>query len=488
MRLSEKLAAVEAVETANIVEAPLRSTRRSGPVRANRPKPVTTSKQRSDATDWAEAKRTVREMVLTELGQRAGNLTGEALAHEVRKLLDDIVKREEVAISPIERRNFVNEVIQDTLGYGPLEPLLSDATVTEIMCNAHDDVWVERGGRLERVDVAFADEGQYRWVIEKIAASVGRRIDEGSPMVDARLPDGSRVNAVIPPLAMHAPALTIRKFPSDPLRVQDLINLGTMNMDLALLLEGCVRGRLNMVLSGGTGTGKTTVLNVLSGFVPEDERIITIEDTAELQLQQPHVVSLESRPANMEGAGEISIRDLVRNALRMRPNRIIVGECRGAEALDMLQAMNTGHEGSLTTVHSNSPRDALRRLETMVRMAGHELPMRAIREQLQSAIDVIIQLERLPNGKRIISAVTEVQGLEGDTVLLQDVFAVRDGVLAPTGLRPRFLDRLRDENIEVPARIFRSEQIAAASSDSEQRGRFRRVPSTRDLAEPERAR
>ena len=486
MRLSERLASVEAVDTANSVEAPVRTTRRSGPVRAARPKVAAQSK-RTDATEWAAAKRTVRELVLADLGQRAGNLTGEALAHEVRKLLDDIVKREEVSVSPLERRNFVNEVIQDTLGYGPLEPLLADTTVTEIMCNAHDDVWVERGGRLEQVDVAFADEGQYRWVIEKIAGSVGRRIDEGSPMVDARLPDGSRVNAVIPPLAMHAPALTIRKFAADPLRVQDLINLGTFTVDLSVLLEACVRGRLNIVLSGGTGTGKTTALNVLSGFVPEDERIITIEDTAELQLQQPHVVSLESRPANIEGAGEISIRDLVRNALRMRPNRIIVGECRGPEALDMLQAMNTGHEGSLTTVHSNSPRDALRRLETMVLMSGHDLPVRVIREQLASALDVIIQLDRLPSGKRVVSAVTEIQGLEGDTVLLQDVFTLRDGALVATGLRPRFLDRLRDEHIEVPARLFRMEPLSAAPATNEPRGRFRRVPSARDLAEPERA-
>jgi pilus assembly protein CpaF len=259
-------------------------------------------------------------------------------------------------------------------------------------------------------------------------------------------------------------------------------------MDLSVLLEACVRGRLNIVLSGGTGTGKTTALNVLSGFVPEDERIITIEDTAELQLQQPHVVSLESRPANIEGAGEISIRDLVRNALRMRPNRIIVGECRGAEALDMLQAMNTGHEGSLTTVHSNSPRDALRRLETMVLMSGHDLPVRVIREQLSSALDLIIQLDRLPNGRRVVSAVTEIQGLEGDTVLLQDVFALRDGTLMPTGLRPRFLERLREADVEVPARLFRMEPLTAADTPTESRGRLRRIPSARELAEPERAR
>ena len=309
-------------------------------------------------------------------------------------------------------------------------------------------------------------------------------MDEVCPMVDARLPDGSRVNAVLPPLALRAPALTIRKFAADPLRVQDLINLGSMTMDLALLLEACVRGRLNIVLSGGTGTGKTTALNVLSGFVPDDERVSTIEDTAELQLQQPHVVSLESRPANVEGAGEVSIRDLVRNALRMRPTRIIVGECRGAEALDMLQAMNTGHEGSLTTVHANSPRDALRRLETMVLMSGHDLPVRVIREQLSSAIDVIVQLQRMPDGRRIVSEVTEVQGLEGDTVLLQDVFTSTHGEVAPTGLRPRFLDRLRGEGIEVPAKVF---QAPARPAEATSRSRLRPL-SARELAEPERAR
>jgi len=471
MRLSDRLAAAEHVDEPEVEAAPSR----------------TKAPRRRQATVWDDSKRKVRQLVLTELGAKASSLSGEALAAEVRTMLDEIVQREELNISPNDRRTFVTEVISDTLGYGPLDPLLQDASITEIMCNAHDDIWIERLGRLHRVETAFADEAQYRWVIEKIAGSVGRRVDEGSPMVDARLPDGSRVNAVLPPLAVHAPALTIRKFAADPLRVQDLINLGTMSMDMALVLEACVRGRLNVVLSGGTGTGKTTALNVLSGFIPEDERIITIEDTAELQLQQPHVVSLESRPANTEGAGEISIRDLVRNALRMRPNRIIVGECRGAEALDMLQAMNTGHEGSLTTVHANSPRDALRRFETMVLMAGHELPMRAIREQLASAIDVIIQLQRHPDGHRVVSEVTEVQGLEGDVVLLQELFALHGGSLAPTGLRPRFLDRLQAEGIDVPARAFQPrEREVLAGNDP--RGRLRRLPSAHDLAEPERAR
>jgi pilus assembly protein CpaF len=481
VKLSEKLAVLEDVEPVEEVGA-----RRRGPLEASKPVPKRrAARPRRSASSWEESKKQVRARVLAEVGERAGVLSGDELAAEVRRVLDRIVAADEVEVSPLERRAFVGEVLQDTLGFGALEPLLQDATVTEIMCNAHDDIWVERNGRIEHAPVAFDDEAQYRWVIEKIAASVGRRVDEGSPMVDARLPDGSRVNAVLPPLALDAPALTIRKFSADPFRVQDLIRFGTMTMDLALVLEACVRGRLNVLLSGGTGTGKTTALNVLSGFVPENERIITIEDTAELQLQQPHVVRLESRPANVEGAGEVSIRDLVRNALRMRPNRIIVGECRGAEALDMLQAMNTGHEGSLTTVHANSPRDALRRLETMVLMAGYDLPIRAVREQVASAIDVIVQLERLPDGRRIVSEVTEVQGLEGDTVLLQALFAARDGHVEATGLRPRFLDRIADEGIEVPARVFQARTVASAPSS---RARTVVVPAARDLADPERSR
>jgi pilus assembly protein CpaF len=480
VKLSEKLAVLEDVEPA---PSP---TRRRSPLEAKASAPKKRAGRRT-STSWEDAKRQVRARVLAEVSASGASLSGDDLATEVRRVLDRIVGADEDEVSPLERRAFVSEVLQDTLGYGALEPLLQDTSVTEIMCNAHDDIWVERNGRIEHASVAFDDESQYRWVIEKIAASVGRRVDEGSPMVDARLPDGSRVNAVLPPLAIHAPALTIRKFAAEPYRVQDLIRFGTMSLDLSLVLEACVRGRLNVLLSGGTGTGKTTALNVLSGFVPADERIITIEDTAELQLQQPHVVSLESRPANVEGAGEVTIRDLVRNALRMRPNRIIVGECRGPEALDMLQAMNTGHEGSLTTVHANSPRDALRRLETMVLMAGYDLPIRAVREQVASAIDLIVQLERLPDGRRIVSEVTEVQGLEGDTVLLQALFASRDGEVEPTGLRPRFLERLADAGIELPARAFQSRGGRGPSTEVI-RARAPRVPSVHELAEPERAR
>jgi pilus assembly protein CpaF len=351
---------------------------------------------------------------------------------------------------------------------------------------------VEKAGRIEPTDLAFTDEVQYRQVIEKIVSAVGRRIDESSPMVDARLPDGSRVNAIIPPLAIHGSVLTIRKFSADPYTVKDLINFGTFTLDLAVVMEACVRGKLNVLVSGGTGTGKTTNLNVLSSFVPDGERIITIEDSAELQLQQPHVINLESRPPNAEGVGEVRIRDLVKNSLRMRPDRIIVGEVRGAEALDMLQAMNTGHEGSMTTVHANSPRDALSRLETMVMMAGFDLPVRAIREQVNAAIDVIMHLDRLSDGRRVVTTVTEVQGLEGDTILLQDVFKWRHtpatngkpgGELGATGLRPKFLDRLADHGIEVPAKTFRSSPAPRAVAERPPRNA--RVPDASELAEKE---
>jgi pilus assembly protein CpaF len=384
--------------------------------------------------------------------------------------------------------------VQDTLGYGPLDPLLADETITEVMCNAFDDIWVERKGVIEPVKSSFTDDAHYRQVIEKIVSAVGRRIDESSPMVDARLPDGSRVNAIVPPLAVHGAVLTIRKFSKDPYTVQDLINFGTMNLQISQVMEACVRGKLNIVVSGGTGTGKTTNLNVLSSFIPQNERIITIEDSHELQLQQPHVVNLEARPPNAEGQGEVRIRDLVKNSLRMRPDRIIVGEVRGGEALDMLQAMNTGHEGSMTTVHANTPRDALSRLETMVLMAGYDLPIRAIREQIVSALHLIVQVDRVPDGRRVVTAVTEVQGMEGEVVLLQDLFHYRtmlsdgskpSGALVATGLRPKLVDRLEALDIEVPAKVFRP---PAPEPVHASRGRKPRLPSARELAEPERAR
>jgi pilus assembly protein CpaF len=489
MKLSEKLAALEEEErkhaaTTDLAARPSRAKAKTRPAAA---------KSKRDSASWDESKRKVRQLVLAEVAPKMGKLRGEALTNEVKTALDKILQRQDVQVSPLERRKFVQEVIQDTLGYGPLDPLLQDPGVTEIMCNSHDEIWVEREGRIEPTDLSFGDEVQYRQVIEKIVSAVGRRIDESSPMVDARLPDGSRVNAIIPPLAIHGSVLTIRKFSADPYTVKDLINFGTFTLDLAVVMEACVRGKLNILVSGGTGTGKTTNLNVLSSFVPDGERVITIEDSAELQLQQPHVINLESRPPNAEGSGEVRIRDLVKNSLRMRPDRIIVGEVRGAEALDMLQAMNTGHEGSMTTVHSNSPRDALSRLETMVLMSGYDLPVRAIREQVNAAIDVIMHLDRMSDGRRVVTSVTEVQGLEGDTILLQEIFrwkpgtAGRPGELVATGLRPKFLDKLAEAGIEVPAKVFHTAK-ARPVADRADRGRNSRVPTASELAEPERAR
>jgi pilus assembly protein CpaF len=415
---------------------------------------------------WEASKRKVRQLVLADMTPKMAHLPVDALAGEIRETLDVILERNDVTISPLERRKFVEEIIQDTLGYGPLDPLLRDPSVTEIMCNAFNEIWVERAGVLEMVDARFGDDDQYRRVIDRIVAGVGRRLDEASPMVDARLSDGSRVNAIIPPLAIHAPVLTIRKFAAQALEIKDLINLGTLTLDASVVLEACVRGKLNLLVSGGTGSGKTTLLNVLSSFIPEGERIITIEDAAELQLQQPHVVSLEVRPPNIEGVGEVLARDLVRNSLRMRPDRVIVGECRGAEALDMLQAMNTGHEGSMSTAHANNPRDALSRLETMVLMAGFDLPLRAVREQIVSALDVIVHMERGHDGRRVVTAISEIQGLEGDVVLLQEVFTNRLGDgrgeprLVATGLRPRFADYLEQRGIHLPASVFRAQPPA----------------------------
>ncbi len=493
MKLSEKLAALELEESKREAEAPTAPTAKPGVAKRARP-----SKARGSSS-WDATKKKVRELVLNEVAPKLKGLTADELAAEVKRALDQILQREDVEVTPLERRRFVQEMMSDTLGYGPLDPLLADETITEVMCNAYDDIWVEREGRVEHTALSFTDDTQYRAVIDKIVSAVGRRVDEASPMVDARLPDGSRVNAIIPPLALHGAVLTIRKFAKDPYTAKDLINFGTWTVDLVTVMEACVRGKLNVLVSGGTGTGKTTNLNVLSAFIPDGERVITIEDSAELQLQQPHVINLETRPTSAEGTGQVTIRDLVKNALRMRPDRIIVGECRAAEALDMLQAMNTGHEGSMTTVHANTSRDAISRLETMVLMAGFDLPVRAIREQIASAIDVILQVSRMPDGRRVITAVTEVQGLEGDMILLQDIFKYRSipgstdkqaGELVATGLRPKFVDKLNEHNIDVPAAAFKAPAGVNPGGRMTPTGRGRKVqvPSPRDVADQERLR
>jgi pilus assembly protein CpaF len=419
----------------------------------------------------ADPLRELKERAAQELFARIGgrlndpSLTEDQLHALAREELARIVAAEQVALTAGERNRLIDEIGADVLGYGPLEILLDDDRVTEIMVNRHDQIYVEQNGLISQVPMRFSSEAQLRRVIERIVSRVGRRIDESSPLVDARLEDGSRVNAIIPPLAVDGASLTIRKFARVPLTASDLINFGTMSLELSELLAAAVRGKLNILVSGGTGTGKTTLLNVLSSAIPADERIITIEDAVELQLQQQHVVRLESRPPNIEGRGEVTIRDLVRNALRMRPDRIVIGEVRGPESLDMLQAMNTGHEGSISTVHANSPRDAIARMETLVLMAGMDLPLRAVREQIASALDIIVQISRLKDGTRRVTHVTEVIALEGDVVTMQDAFEFDysagidesgrfRGRAEPTGIRPRFVERLADVGIRVPAQYF----------------------------------
>lgn len=428
---------------------------------------ITTSSGAIRGDALGELKASSVEALFDRLGTRLNDpdLDEGRLKQLVLDELNLVVEEAHVPLSHAERQRLTREVEADVLGLGPIQPLIDDPTVTEVMVNGPDHVYFERNGLLHRSGIIFNGEPHLRRVIDRIVTRVGRRIDESSPLVDARLEDGSRVNAIIPPLAVSGSTLTIRKFSHEALSVQDLARLGTMNPEMADLVRACVEARLNIIISGGTGTGKTTLLNVLSTFIPNSERIITIEDAVELQIQQEHVVRLESRTANVEGRGEVTIRDLVRNALRMRPDRIVVGEVRGAEALDMLQAMNTGHDGSLSTVHSNSPRDCLARLETLVLMAGMDLPLRAIREQVASAVDVIIHLTRLRDGTRRITAVTEVHGMEGQTITTQDIFLFDYGAgvsqdghflgqTVPTGVRPLFSDRFEELGIRLSPGVF----------------------------------
>jgi pilus assembly protein CpaF len=417
--------------------------------------------------EYEALKHDVHETLMQSLGQQAyaGQMEQGLLEESVYSAIQTAMGKSKRPLSTQDRARISQEIIDDILGNGPLEPLLRDPEITEIMVNRADAIFIEKAGRLYPTDLRFSSEEHLRRTIDRIVSRVGRRIDEASPMVDARLPDGSRVNAVLPPIALDGCSLTIRKFSKEPFTAKDLVTIGTLSRPAAEVLEACVRGRLNILISGGTGSGKTTTLNVMSSFIPDNERIITVEDAAELQLGQPHVLRMESRPSNVEGQGQVTIRDLVRNSLRMRPDRIIVGEVRDSAALDMLQAMNTGHDGSLSTVHANTPRDALSRIETMVLMAGMDLPVRVIREQVASAINLVVQQARLRDGSRHVVQISEITGLEGDTILMQDLFAFDHSSLAdssipgrllPTGITPSFTEKLHDNGVDIPSELFRT--------------------------------
>jgi pilus assembly protein CpaF len=415
--------------------------------------------------DFDECKRRIHNKLIEKLDlDRVGRMDGESLRRDIRVAVEHLCDLEDVMLNRSEREQLVEQVLDETFGFGPLEALLKDPAITDILVNGPRQIYVERNGCLEKSPVVFANNEHLLQILDRIVSKVGRRVDETSPMVDARLPDGSRVNAVIPPLTLGGPALSIRRFGSKPLRADTLLQYQSLTQEMLMLLAAAVKARLNIIISGGTGSGKTTLLNMLSSFIPHQQRLITIEDAAELQLQQEHVVRMETRPPNIEGKGEIAQRDLVRNALRMRPDRIIIGEVRGAEALDMLQAMNTGHEGSLTTIHANSPRDALSRLETMILMAGLELPIRAMRQQFASALDLIVQVSRLPGGPRRVTAITEVLNLEQDVVVMQDLFVYRQvgvdkdgkafGQFESTGVRPSFVELLKAAGVHLPDGMF----------------------------------
>ncbi|GJQ37029.1 MAG: CpaF family protein [Anaerolineales bacterium] len=415
------------------------------------------------AGSYFDLKTRVQNKLLAEIDPSMDVTRTDEVRRTIQNLFEQILTEENIVLSRPERARLFEQISAEILGFGPLQSLLEDDTITEIMVNGPKNVYIERKGKVHRVPITFENNDHVMRIIDRIVAPLGRRIDESSPYVDARLPDGSRVNAVIPPISLVGPVLTIRKFSKNPITVDQMIQFGSVSPESVQFLKACVEARLNIIISGGTGSGKTTLLNVLSGFIPSDERIITIENAAELQLRQEHVVTLESRPPNIEGRGEITIRDLVINALRMRPERIIVGECRGGETLDMLQAMNTGHDGSMTTAHANSPRDALARIETMCLMAGMDLPVRAIREQVASAVDVICQQERMRDGTRKVVTIAEVSGMEGDVITMTDIFIFEQtgtengrivGRLRPTGLRPKFMDKIEAAGIHLPPSIF----------------------------------
>jgi pilus assembly protein CpaF len=412
-----------------------------------------------------ELKRIIHGKLVDKLDlSRVSDLAGDTLRREIRLVVERLCDTENPLLNRMERERLIDEVLDETFGFGPLEALLKDPTISDILINGPHKIYVERRGKLEKTDIKFRDNEHLLQIIDRIVSKVGRRVDETSPMVDARLPDGSRVNAIIPPLALDGPSMSIRRFGANPLKLEDLLNYKAFTPEMAMLLEACIKARLNIVISGGTGCGKTTLLNTLSSFIPHDERVITIEDAAELQLQQDHVVRLETRPPNIEGKGAVTTRDLVKNALRMRPERIIIGECRGGEALDMLQAMNTGHAGSMTTLHANTTRDAQARLETMIMMAGMELPIKAMRQQISSAVDMIVQANRLQGGPRKITAISEVLGMEGDVIIMQEIFRFKQlgidqngrsyGQFEASGVRPAFIPRLEAAGIKLPTNMF----------------------------------